>query len=119
MEYCGGGSAADVMQACSTVFSEEMIAEICASVLLGLVYLHRNHNIHRASRRTHSEHTAPKLCLSRHMTLPQDIKAGNVLLSPEGRAKLGKGEGLVCLLDFVNLSGHAIAHSPLTRSLTH
>lgn len=53
------------------------------------------------------------------MTLPQDIKAGNVLLSPEGRAKLGKLEGLVCLLDFVNLSGHAIAHSPLTRSLTH
>lgn len=107
------------MQACSTVFSEEMIAEICASVLLGLVYLHRNHNIHRVSRRTHSEHTAPKLCLSRHMTLPQDIKAGNVLLSPEGRAKLGKIEGLVCLLDCCEplwtrhrtLSTHSLTHS--------
>lgn len=107
------------MQACSTVFSEEMIAEICASVLLGLVYLHRNHNIHRVSSSHAQRVHGTTLCLSRHMTLPQDIKAGNVLLSPEGRAKLGKGEGLVCLLDFVNLSGHAIAHSPLTRSLTH
>ena len=51
MEYCGGGSAADLMEACGKVFSEEEIVEICASVLLGLDYLHRNHNIHRVRRR--------------------------------------------------------------------
>lgn len=64
MEYCGAGSIADVIGVCGSVLTEDEIADVCASMLLGLAYLHKNHNIHR------------------------DIKAGNVLLTPEGQAKI-------------------------------
>lgn len=47
MEYCGAGSIADVINVCGKTFSEDEIADVCASMLLGLAYLHTNHNIHR------------------------------------------------------------------------
>jgi serine/threonine protein kinase len=65
MEYCGAGSASDLMNSTEQTFSEEEIAAVCGCVLKGLQYLHSKHNIHR------------------------DLKAGNVLLSHEGNAKLG------------------------------
>lgn len=40
MEYCECGSVADVIKLCDMVFSEDMIAHVCRSILLGLVYLH-------------------------------------------------------------------------------
>jgi serine/threonine protein kinase len=65
MEYCGAGSASDLMNSIDKTYTEPQIAAICASVLNGLSYLHKNHNIHR------------------------DLKSGNILMSSEGHAKLG------------------------------
>ena len=64
MEYCEGGSVLDLMQSCNKKLEEDEIAVICAHMLKGLVYLHSHHIVHR------------------------DLKAGNVLLTKDGRAKL-------------------------------
>mmetsp|Transcript_14901 Transcript_14901/g.28925 ORF Transcript_14901/g.28925 Transcript_14901/m.28925 type:complete len:321 (+) Transcript_14901:1701-2663(+) len=65
MEYCAAGSVADLMSYCGTTLDEEYIRDIVAYVLLGLHYLHKQNLIHR------------------------DIKAGNILLTDSGQAKLG------------------------------
>jgi serine/threonine protein kinase len=64
MEFCGGGSVADLMSLCGITLEEPEIAAVVASTLKGLAYLHGNRLIHR------------------------DLKAGNVLLTTDGRAKL-------------------------------
>jgi len=64
MEYCDGGSVLDVMQVCNRAMTEQQISSICLHVLRGLSYMHSNKILHR------------------------DIKAGNVLLSNKGAAKL-------------------------------
>jgi len=64
MEYCEGGSVLDLMKMCKKQLTEDQIAVICAHIVKGLIYLHAHHIIHR------------------------DLKAGNVLLAREGRAKL-------------------------------
>lgn len=64
MEYCAAGSVLDMMIACDATLVEPTSKVICASVLLGLDYLHRYGLIHR------------------------DIKSGNILLTEDGRAKL-------------------------------
>lgn len=64
MELCQCGSVNDIMHIARINFSEDVIKVICASVLLGLNYLHKNKMIHR------------------------DIKAGNVLLTTDGVSKL-------------------------------
>jgi len=64
MEYCDGGSVLDVMQATNFGLTEPQIASICYHVLKGLSYMHGNKILHR------------------------DIKAGNVLLTSDGKAKL-------------------------------
>ena len=64
MEFCAAGSVADVMRICDACLSEAMIADVCIQVLRGLAYLHGNRKIHR------------------------DIKAGNILLTADGKAKL-------------------------------
>ncbi|TFJ85058.1 hypothetical protein NSK_003482 [Nannochloropsis salina CCMP1776] len=64
MEFCMGGSVADMLDATQRTLSEPQIRSICACAALGLAYLHENHNIHR------------------------DLKAGNILLSMDGKAKL-------------------------------
>ncbi|EGD79795.1 STE/STE20/MST protein kinase [Salpingoeca rosetta] len=64
MEYCGGGSVADIMRLRRKPMEVEHIQIVVSDVLQGLTYLHSQRKIHR------------------------DIKAGNILLSDEGHAKL-------------------------------
>lgn len=40
MEFCGGGSVSDLVQASEGPLDEEIIAYICAETLAGLNYLH-------------------------------------------------------------------------------
>jgi serine/threonine protein kinase len=64
MEFCGGGSLADVLKHMKITLNEEQVVGITASCVMGLTYLHGLLGIHR------------------------DIKAGNILLSGDGEAKL-------------------------------
>lgn len=64
MEYCAGGSVADIMLACDCALSEVIIAHIITETLAGLAYLHSIGKVHR------------------------DIKCGNVLLTENGSVKL-------------------------------
>eukprot|EP01111_Echinosteliopsis_oligospora_P004162 TRINITY_DN1659_c0_g1_i1.p1 TRINITY_DN1659_c0_g1~~TRINITY_DN1659_c0_g1_i1.p1 ORF type:complete len:358 (-),score=80.05 TRINITY_DN1659_c0_g1_i1:15-1088(-) len=65
MEFCNGGAVLDVINAMQKPLKEEQIAAICYHILLGLQFMHSSKILHR------------------------DIKAGNVLLTIDGRAKLG------------------------------
>ena len=62
MEYCGGGSCADLLDA--KLLRAQHIPTILREVLHALVYLHGEHKLHR------------------------DIKAANVLLASDGAVKL-------------------------------
>ncbi|GAV69345.1 Pkinase domain-containing protein [Cephalotus follicularis] len=65
MEYCGGGSVADLMNITEEPLEEYQIAYICGEALKGLAYLHSIFKVHR------------------------DIKGGNILLTEQGEVKLG------------------------------
>uniref|UniRef100_A0A8C4N8K1 non-specific serine/threonine protein kinase n=1 Tax=Eptatretus burgeri TaxID=7764 RepID=A0A8C4N8K1_EPTBU len=64
VKYYGTGSVSDIIRLRNKTLSEEQIAPILRATLRGLEYLHFMRKIHR------------------------DIKAGNILLSVEGNAKL-------------------------------
>ena len=64
MEYCDGGSIADIISATGKPLEERELACVAKDTLKGLSYLHKNKLIHR------------------------DIKAGNVLLHKSGYCKL-------------------------------
>lgn len=64
MEYCGGGSIAEVCKVLDSGLDEDAIALICREALKGLKYLHKIHKLHR------------------------DIKGGNILLTENGQVKL-------------------------------
>lgn len=63
MEYCGGGSCADLLK-CYRKLNEETTAFIIRDVLRGLTYLHEENKVHR------------------------DIKLANILLTSYGEIKL-------------------------------
>ena len=66
MEYCGGGSCAELLRLCYRQgLPEQKVSFIVKNVLLGLEYLHSQQKIHR------------------------DIKADNILLTEAGEVKLG------------------------------
>jgi len=64
MEFCDGGSCLDIMNSCKKTITEDQISVIVAHMVQGLAYLHSHRILHR------------------------DLKAGNVLLTSEGIAKL-------------------------------
>ncbi|KAE8657403.1 hypothetical protein F3Y22_tig00116995pilonHSYRG00047 [Hibiscus syriacus] len=64
MEYCGGGSVADLIHVTEEPLEEYQIAYICREALKGLEYLHMIFKVHR------------------------DIKGGNILLTEQGEVKL-------------------------------
>jgi serine/threonine protein kinase len=64
MEYCGGGSVAEICKVLDRGLDEDQISLICREALKGLKYLHKMHKIHR------------------------DIKGGNILLTETGQVKL-------------------------------
>ena len=64
MEYCDGGSVADMISVTEQPLEERELACVAKDMLNGLSYLHKNQLFHR------------------------DIKAGNVLLHKSGYCKL-------------------------------
>ncbi|KAJ4458622.1 putative Serine/threonine-protein kinase dst1 [Paratrimastix pyriformis] len=64
MEYCGGGSVAEIAEVCNHGLTEDQIALVMREALQGLVYLHEQKKIHR------------------------DIKGRNILLTDRGEVKL-------------------------------
>eukprot|EP00898_Chlorokybus_atmophyticus_P007116 jgi/Chlat1/7405/Chrsp6S00594 len=64
MEYCGGGSIADIMHVREAPLDEAQIAYVCRETLKGLAYLHSIGKVHR------------------------DIKCGNILMTEQGEVKL-------------------------------
>jgi serine/threonine protein kinase len=64
MEFCAGGSLSDLRDITKLTLSELEVRAVMASCIIGLEYLHRHKSIHR------------------------DIKAGNILITGDGKAKL-------------------------------
>jgi len=65
MEYLHAGSIYNLMKICDRTLTESQIAVVLKMTLMGLVYLHKMHKIHR------------------------DVKAENIFLNRNGDCKLG------------------------------
>ncbi|KAF9382575.1 hypothetical protein BGX21_001792, partial [Mortierella sp. AD011] len=70
LEYCGGGSVEDLIRLSDGPLAESEIGWIMSQVLLGVTFLHNKDHIHG------------------------DIKASNILLTTDGKIKLG-GSGSI------------------------
>ncbi|KAG0051395.1 hypothetical protein BGZ83_003818 [Gryganskiella cystojenkinii] len=70
LEFCGAGSVADLIRLSDGPLTEAEIGWMMSQILLGLAYLHSRDHVHG------------------------DIKAGTILLTPEGNVKLG-GSGSI------------------------
>ena len=112
MDYVGGGSVSDILEACEVTLSEAEARECTAWTVLALDYLHSNRKLHRVrtdnivlllnlswpgavvsaySGTKHARRGGRGLIfVVRFPLLPavQDVKAGNILLTLDGRAKL-------------------------------
>jgi STE20-like kinase len=66
IEYCDGGALDSIMTELEKPLTEPQISYVCQNMCKGLLFLHKNHVIHR------------------------DLKAGNVLLTMAGGVKLGE-----------------------------
>lgn len=64
MEFCGGGSVADVLHYCKMSFNEKQAVAVSFCILKGLQHLHEKNITHR------------------------DIKGANILLTQKGMAKI-------------------------------
>ena len=93
MEYCGAGSASDIMKLLNKTFTENEIAIILTDTLKGLEYLHLKKKIHR------------------------DIKAGNILLTLEGNAKLADF-GVAGQLSDTMSKRNTVIGTPYVKSFT-
>lgn len=91
MDYCELGSVLDMMELTGSELSEPSAAWILRSTLLGLAYLHSKGVVHRYCT-----------LLRKALTLVRDVKAGNILVTREGDAKVadfGVSEQLTNTLD--------------------
>ena len=61
MEYCGGGSVSDLMQASDAPLEEDMIAYICTQTLAGLTYLHSIGKVGTLWQTHHMQHALATL----------------------------------------------------------
>lgn len=87
MEYCAGGSLSDLYEATHTTLTEPQLRAVMAFCVMGLRHLHSHRSIHRVN--------TINLMLIHIFTyhfvcfcVIQDVKAGNVLLTLDGVAKL-------------------------------
>ena len=87
MELAEAGSVNDVMHICDVALEEGLIKILIASALLGLDYLHSKMMIHR------------------------DIKAGNILLTRSGQAKLADF-GVSAQLSTINARRNTVIGTP-------
>lgn len=71
LEYCGAGALDSMMVDLEKPLNEDQIRYVCREICEALVFLHKNHVIHR------------------------DLKAGNVLVTMEGDVKLGNSVYLI------------------------
>lgn len=79
MEFCSGGSCADLMK--PGPLSETEIAIIIKELLHGLVYLHDDHKLHRDIKGMHEDNGVFETTANRNA-------AANILVSATGQVKL-------------------------------
>ena len=79
MEYCGGGSVADLVHAADGPLEQPIIAYLCAETLSGLTYLHSIGKVpvqlteSGFSRCTHVTHPSAESCMLCRFLDSQDL----------------------------------------------
>jgi len=79
MEYCGGGSVADLVHAADGPLEQPIIAYLCAETLSGLTYLHSIGKVpvqlteSGLPRRTHGTHPSANSCMLCRVLNNQDL----------------------------------------------